>query len=237
MNTLALTIAFTGRAGRKTENWKQQHAANLAVGFIQQDTLTVRKANDRLHLSSTLRHRGNGFFQTFNPTLATSLRTQFLTEFNHKKNPFSDGREPPVEVSDFLAPATFTQSVGLTYEPAPWISQRLSLGGKEVLVADRNLRALYGLTPGDGFRYDAGLESTTELDRRLFEDVRVQSSLRLFAAFNRDSPDMLGENLLRLKFNKWFSLDFEFDALYDGDVTRALQVREVISLAASLKML
>lgn len=238
LNTLAFTTVLNGQATRKSRNWKQTHTADFALGFIQQDTLTIRKADDRLRLSSSLQYRGNGFFRTFNPTIAASLRTQFLAGFNYDENPFPDERSLPVEVSDFLAPATLTQSVGLTYEPGPWLSQRLSLGAKEVLVTDRALRGLYGLPSSDGLRYEAGVESTTELDREFFEDVHVQSSLRLFAAFNReDVPDMLWENLVSLKFNEWLSLDFELATLYDGDVTQALQVREAISLGASIKML
>lgn len=238
LNTLALTVALKGEATHKTRRWKQTHAADLAVGFIQQDTLTVRKANDRLHLSSALQYRGDGFFRTFSPTLAASLRTQFLAGYNYDDNPFSDERAFPVKVSDFLAPATFTQSVGLTYTPRPWLDQRLSVGAKEVLVNERHLRTLYALSPGDMVRYEAGLESTTELDRTFFEDVNVQSSLRLFAAFNReDAPDMIWENLVSLEFNTWLSLDFELTALYDSDVTQALQMREVVSLGASVEII
>lgn len=238
LNTLAFTTSLKGEAIHTTDSWKQSYTTDLAIGFVQQDTLTIRKASDRLHLTSTLQYRGDGFFRTFNPTVAMSLRTQFLTGFNYDQNPFGDDREPPVEVSDFLSPATFTQSLGLTYEPKPWIAQRLSLGAKEVLVVDKNLRVLYDLPSGDGLRYEAGLESTTELDRRFFEDVHVQSSLQLFAAFNREEvPDMRWENLISLEFNKWLSLDFELAALYDSDVTQALQVREVVSLGASVEML
>jgi hypothetical protein len=238
LNTLALTTALQGEATRKTETWQQTHKAQFTLGFIQQDTLAIRKADDRLLLSSTLQYRDAGFFQTFNPTLAVSLRTQFLGGHNYDENPFEDQRETPVEVSDLFSPATVAQSIGLTYEPKPWATQRLSLGAKQVLVTEPRLRTLYGLSPNDGLRYDAGLESTTEVDRRFFEDVRVQSSLQLFAAFNREGlPDMRWENLVSLEFNDWLSLDFELAALYNRDVTQALQVREAVSLGASVTML
>lgn len=237
LNTLALTATLDGQAVRKTRRWKQTHAADLALGFIQRDTLTVRKADDRLRLSSALQYQGNGFFHTFSPTLAASLRTQFLDGLNYDKNPFGDGRDPPVQVSGFLSPATLTQSVGLTYEPEPWIDQRLSLGAKQVLVAHEDLGVLYGLAPRENVRYEAGLESTTELDREVFDDMLVQSSLRLFASFNRESPDMVWENVVSLKFNEWISFDFELTTLYDSDVITALQVRETISLGASVKMI
>lgn len=238
LNTLAFTFSLNGKAVRETRRWKQTHTADLALGFIQRDTLTMRKADDRLNLSSALQYRGDGFFQTFSPTLAASLRTQFLAGFNYGKNPFPDDeRDPPVQVSGFLAPATFTQSVGLTYGPEPWIDQRLSLGAKQVLVADDDLGVLYGLARRENVRYQAGLESTTELDREVIEDMQVQSSLRLFAAFNRDTPDMVWENTVSLKFNEWISLDFELTTLYDSDVVSALQVREVISLGAAVEMI
>jgi len=43
--------------------------------------------------------------------------------------------------------------------------------------------------------------------------------------------------VVSLKFNEWISFDFELTTLYDSDVITALQVRETISLGASVEMI
>ena len=69
-------------------------------------------------------------------------RTQFTAGFNFEKNPLGDVRTPPVKVSDFMSPGTFTQSIGMTYQAKPWISQRVGIGGKETVVMIEKLRPL-----------------------------------------------------------------------------------------------
>ena len=63
----------------------------------------------------------------FTPTAAMEFRTQFAPGYDYTGNPFDDGRDPPVEVSEFLAPAYFTQSLGLSYDPESWFKSRLTL--------------------------------------------------------------------------------------------------------------
>lgn len=238
ISTLALTADVQGGLERSSDSWRQSHSTSLRLGFIQQDTLRLRKASDRLRFASALEYRGTGFFETFNPTLTASLRTQFAPSYNYDQDPFEEGREPPVETSDFLAPGTFTQTIGLTYDPVPWFTQRLSIGAKEVVVVERSLRTLYDVEADRLGRYEAGVESATEVDRELFERVRLQSSLELFAVFNRaDVPDMIWENLLVLEVNSWLSMDIELAMLYDRNISEALQVKEVVSVGASVEIL
>lgn len=235
VNTLAFAVQLDGDAVRTSESWEQKHDLRLGFGLVKQDTLEVRKAADEIRLNSSLQYKGNGFFRHFNPTVASGIRTQFAAGFNYKKNPFEDGRPPPVKVSDFFSPAVFTQSIGLTYDPARWFTQRLGFGGKETVVLIDRFRRLYGLDPDQPVEFELGLESRTELDREVFENVRVQSTLALFAAFNKpDMPDLLWENLIAMQVNSWLSVNFEVDTLYDRDISNLLQVKEVLALGISI---
>ncbi len=238
LSTLALTGHLRARADRVTSNWEHHYDVRLALGIIQQDTFTVRKAADQIHVTGVLEYRGSGFFKTFHPTIVADLRTQFISGFNYEEDPLGLGRTPPVEVSDFLAPGTLTQTVGLTYDGIPWITQRLSVGTKEVVVIDKALRPLYNVPSDRVVRYEAGVRSTTEIDKQLTERVHLSSSLGLFAAFNKANvPDLIWESLLALQFNEWLSVDLEVAALYDRDISKELQVKEVFSIGASVELL
>lgn len=235
INTLAVTTGLDAKARRTVGNWAQTHEARLAFGLVKQEQSEVRKADDLIRLSAALQYAGAGFFRTFNPTIAIAARSQFAAGFNYDKNPFTgDTRPPPVKVSDFFSPATFTQTVGLAYDPAPWFKQRFGLAAKETVVRIERLRPLYGVPSDRSVRMEVGMESKTEFDREVVENVRLKSSLGLFAAFNKpDLPDLIWENLVAMKVNAWLGVNLEFAALYDRDVSRALQMKEVLSVGVS----
>ena len=242
INTINATAGLTGAATGRSADWEQAYDLRLAFGLVKQDTLDFRKAADVIDLRGSLQYRGGGFFQTFNPIVALSARTQFAAGFNYDRNPFEDERGLPVKVADFFAPATFTQSLGLSYDPAPWFKQRLGLAAKETAVEIRRLRPLYGLDAGQPVRYEVGLESRTEVDREVFENVRLRSSLNLFASFNQTFtetrlPDVLWENLITMEVNAWLGVDFEFVTLYDRDLSQRLQLKEVLALTVSFAIL
>lgn len=237
VDVLALMADVQGEVERNGNSWGQSYATNLRLGFVRQDDSDLRKDGDRLRLSNSLRYRGRNFFATFNPTISTRLRTQFVAGYDYDEDPFDEGRDPPVKISSFLAPGTFTQTVGLTYESEFGFTQQLSIGAKEVVVVDRPLRTLYDVEADRMARYEAGLESTTEIDREIFERVYLQSTLEFFAAFNRDVPDMIWESLLVLEFNSWLSVDIELAMLYDRNISTALQIKEVVSVGASVEIL
>jgi len=143
-----------------------------------------------------------------------------------------------VKVSEFFSPGTFTQSLGLTYEPAPWFQQRLGVGAKQTIVALPRLRTLYGLTPDNLVRLQVGIEASTAVDVVIAENVRYISGLTLFAAFNQeDLPDMLWENQIRMSVNSFLDVRFEFTAYYDRDVSTALQMKEVLAVGVSFSIL
>ena len=237
-NTLASTLAFESKIVRKSKNWNQTHETKLAVGLIKQDTLDLRKATDEIRLRSSFEYSGDGLFHTIRPTIASDISTQFAAGFNYKKNPFKDRDELPAKVSDFLAPATFVQTVGLTYVNKDVFKHRFGFGAKETVVMEENIRELYKMADDQSVRVELGLESHTHFTKEVFENVRLKTSLGLFAAFNKsDLPDLLWENEVAMKVNKWLGVRVEFKALYDRDVSSMMQLRESLSLGVSYDLI
>jgi hypothetical protein len=236
VNALSMSSTLMGKASSVSNAWRQTHESRMAIGAIKQSGTELRKAEDVIRLGSSLQYHGQGFFRTFSPTLALTLRTQFWEGYNYDRNPIpgSDQR-PPVKVSDFFSPATLTESIGLTYKYGRWFTQRLGLGGKQTFVAIPRLRALHGVDPGSIARYQIGIESRTDVDREIFTNVHLKSTLGLFAAFNNpELPDMLWENSITMKVNSWLGVNFEFSAFYDRDVSPLIQIKEVLSVGVTV---
>lgn len=239
LNSLAAGAGLSGEATREGDLWKHAYELRAAISLVKQDTLAVRKATDQLRLSTNLQYLGDGWLGAWNPTVALMVRTQFAPGLAYDKIPDElNGTVTgplPVKVSDIFSPAVMTESVGLTFDRLDWITQRFGLAAKETVVMIERLRPLYGVALDDPVRWEAGLESRTELDREVFENVRVRSSLGLFAAFNNpDMPDLLWETVVNMKVNSWLSIDFQFDTLYDSDISDRFQIKETLALGISV---
>ena len=244
LDALAFTTGTTGSFKRLTGRFKQTHSARLAFGLVKQDTLQFRKATDVIRYAFELQYTGTGVFQ---PTFATDIRTQFAPGYDYDP----DSTTTPslaafivpgerLKVSDFFAPATWTQSVGITYDPDSWYTARLGFATKETIVLVDRLRPVYGNAPDEAVRVQAGLEFLAEAERELFENVLLTSRLSLFEAFNQiDSaaPDLVFENLITLKVNDWLNTNIEFVTLYDKDTIDELQLKEVISVGIAIALL
>jgi len=238
-NSLAFTASLGGAAEKKGEHWAQAHEMRLMFGIVDQANQELRKAEDQIRLSTNLQYLGEDFFRVFNPTAALNLRTQFASGFDYDSNPYEeDAQDPPVETSAFLAPAFITESLGLTYDPAEWMAVRLGAASKQTVVVEDDFRELYGVSPDELARVEAGAELASSIDYSFSENIQYRSQLDVFLSFNQldTPPDVLWENRINLKVNSWLSTDLEFVALYNKSTTDAIQLREAISLGISFSL-
>lgn len=232
VNTVAITLGSEGTAEKIGATWHQKYSLRLSFGLVRQDTLDFRKAEDLIRLRSTFQYSaGEGMLATFQPTVAFGFRSQFAPGQNFDKDPTGAGRKPPVKVSDFFSPATLTQTIGLTWDPSPVFTQRLGVSAKETIVMIERLRPLYSVSRDKSVRAELGIEAFSDFEKEILTNVHYKSTLGLFAAFNKaESPDMLWENALAMKVNSWLGVNVEWTFLFDADVSKEVQLKEVFSI-------
>ena len=208
VNSLAISVGIDGRASKKSEKFKQIHEIKLGLGGISQDNAELRKSADIIALSTVFQYGApTGFLRQWQPTFAASVLTQFLEGLNYKV-------EGNPKVSDFFSPAYITQSIGLTREIRPWLRQRFGVAGKQTVVTIDSLRTRYGNDVDETVRLEGGLESVTELEKKIAENVYYKSSLAIFAGFSDfGSPDVNWGNLITMKVNSWLNVNFELVTL------------------------
>ncbi len=234
VSSVALTSSLDGTFKRATPTWRVSHTIHLVLGTVQQDTLDFRKSDDQIRYQGSLEFKGT---KAFRPTISLGVETQFLPGFNYKKNPFGDQRPLPVKVSDVFSPAYFTQGLGVTYVPK-WLSVRFGLGAKETVVLIERLRSLYGVRPTRPIRFELGVESRVEFERDVATNVHWKSSAAFFAAFNKpELPDAVWRNEIRMRINSWLTTRIEAEMLYDRDLSRKVQLREVLALSVVFHLL
>ncbi|MEM6336442.1 MAG: DUF3078 domain-containing protein [Bacteroidota bacterium] len=240
LNALSAFAGFEVNSKRRQEHILTKYDVRLRIGLVKQDTLDVRKSEDILLATGSHQLVGDaeGPFATLQPIIAYGIRTQFAPGFNFKRNPYDDGRPLPVRVSGFFAPAELTQSLGLTYDPNSWYTQRLGLGSKITVVSERRYRPLYAMRPNQPIRFEVGIESVSEMNKEVVENVTYKGTLRLFASFNRpDTPDLLMENFINMKVNEWLSVTGELVLLYDRDQRAELQMRQSLSVGIAYRII
>ena len=231
LSSFALTTGLVGSARQEEREYIQQHVIRLGFGLVKQDSLAVRKAEDIIDLQSAFSLERKGLFAVLKPTLAVRFRSQFAEGFDH-------GKHDTKKVSAFLAPATFQQSLGLSYQASEFVRQRVGLSAKQTVVTIQALRERYGVDPGRYMRQEAGLESYTEFAGTLAKNVDFASKLLLFASVNQPGrPDALLETLVTLRVNQWLQVKFEHVVLYDADIRRAVQMKEVLSVGFSVRFI
>ena len=232
LSTLAFAVSLDGATEHIEDRWAQAYDMRLAIGYINQEGREIRKSEDRIRLQANLQYNGDDFFRRFSPTIAADLRTQFASGFDYSE-------DPPVETSAFFAPATLTQSLGLTYDPYESLSLRLGVASKQTIVTEEDFRAFYGVDEDNLTRAEVGGQFFAALDQRLSENIRYQSQLDAFLAVNQleNPPDVVWENVVNMEVNNWITTDLEFVALFDKDTTDAIQLKEVISVGVSLTIL
>ncbi len=226
INSLSGTLGLDGKAQKTQETLKQTHEFRLGLGGISQNDEELRKAEDIISASTTWEYLGQGFFADWHPTFSASLLTQFLDGFDYST-------DTKTRVSGLFSPGYLTQSVGLTRQITPFLSQRFGVAVKETFVTEEGLRERYGNALDETVRVEAGLESRTDFEKELAENITYKSSLGIFAGFqDLENPDINWSNLISMKVNDWLNVNFEWVALYDADITTKLQLREGLSVGA-----
>ncbi|CAN5629931.1 hypothetical protein BH23BAC4_BH23BAC4_12970 [soil metagenome] len=239
VNTLAVTLGADGRFERVRGRFLHRHESRLAYGQIRQDTLGFRKATDLIRYGYELVTNGD---LRWRPTLALTARTQFTAGFDYDPTPSDyDFDDPgfvaplpgqPFKISDFLAPGVFTQSIGLGYNTGQGFRTRFGIGLKETVVAIPRLRLIHGNAADQAVRVELGLDALADFRRQLTDALELHSRLTGFYGLGTldTPPDMAFENRLILSIAPLLNANLEVAMLFDRDVSRRLQVKEVLSV-------
>jgi len=225
-NALAYTMSATGQAADEEEGSNWTNTYKFAFGQTRLGEQGLRKTDDMIDLSTVYTYKIGG---AINPYAGATLKTQFAKGFAYN----ADGTS--AEISKFFDPAYLTQGVGASYQPAKEVTTRLGIGLREILTSDFNQYADDPATPEiEKTTVDGGIESVTNVDWHLEENILLASQLQLFDAFKRMDELIVRGNLsLTGKVNKYISAIFSLEVVNEKRVSPRTQVKESIALGLS----
>jgi hypothetical protein len=220
--------ALNLRQGRST--W--DNGFDIALGFQNATSFgKFRKIDDRIDITTKYGYQisNKGYLG-----ILANFNSQVLAGYDYSIN-------PNPKISSFLTPGKILLSPGFDFKPTSSFSLYFSpLTIRWVL---KNNPAFFnvlkfGVDSAQKVNTELGAFFTAKSKLKLARWATFNSRLDLFSNYERkpQNVDLLMNNLLTLKFNKYLSTNLSLDMIYDDDVIKRLQVKEILGIGLILKL-
>lgn len=226
-NSISGIISGKASTRYKKEKWNWNSTINLRYGLNKQEENGVKKTEDVIELNSNLVLQQDSISNWF-----YSARLSFNTQFaNGYKYPNRD--EP---ISKFLAPGYMFFGFGMEYgrhiERFSFYASPFTLKTTFVMDSDLANRGSFGVNPaiydmqgnmvkaGSNVKQEIGILITNHFEEQLFENIKLNSLLRLYTDYVNSfgNIDVEWELNLDMKVNKFVKATLGSHLRYDNDI-------------------
>jgi hypothetical protein len=207
INSIVQAFAFY-----KKNKVSWDNTLNAQYGIVSATSIGTRKNDDRIDVLSKLGYSLDK--SKWSVTLLGNIRTQFTEGFDYSTT-------PAIRNSDFFAPAFLLISPGINYKPVNGIDIFVSpVTSRWIIVNQVALRELYKIPINTNSINEIGAFASIQVKRDIAKNVNYVSRLDLFSNYKRDpqNVDVFWTNVFNMKVNKYISVTYNFDLIYDHDV-------------------
>ncbi|MBP8976472.1 MAG: DUF3078 domain-containing protein [Bacteroidetes bacterium] len=229
-NSLAYALFLEGKSefAHDSINWTNSY--KFGYGQARLSTLGLRKTDDIINFESVFIYKLGAYI---NPYASVSLRTQFTEGVVYE----SDGRTVPV--SNFFDPGYLVQAIGVGYQPISEIKTRLGMAMREIVTKNY---VSYSDDPStskvEKVRVDGGVESVTDVNWKVMENIIFTSKLEIFAPIKHlKQATLRSDNTLSAKANKYVSINLNVLLLNDPQIQARTQIKETLALGISFTLI
>jgi hypothetical protein len=155
-----------------------------------------------------------------------------------------NGGEDARKISDFLAPAFLTTSIGFEYVPNDVFNLRLSPFSPRITFVNdttliNNVPANYGVERGETIRYEwLALQVQAELNKDLTENINLQARYILYANYQNLAPEQIDHRIdatLTAKLTSFINLNLSTIMIYDFDQINEVQFSQLLGIGILLQ--
>ena len=148
---------------------------------------------------------------------------------------------PSLKYQTFLRPGKIILSPGMNYKTASRFSFFISpVALRWVLKMDEDFYnvAKFGVDSAKKSNKEFGAYVTVTYKADISKWATYTGRFDLYSNYlrNPQNVDLLMNNLLTMKFNKFFATNLSLDLIYDDDVKKRLQVKEVLGVGLTVKL-
>ncbi|MDB5106799.1 MAG: hypothetical protein JWP91_4488 [Fibrobacteres bacterium] len=206
------------------EQYTWETKAEAIYGRTKLGSLASRKSSDQFDFETVYTRL---LKIHVNPFASASAQSQFFPGYSYDAT-----ANTRTKISDYFNPAYFMETVGLGVEPIKNLKERLGATMKQT-VGSYGFQEK-GVRTGEDFKQEYGVSSTTEYERALMENILAATRLDVFVNFKGvENIDGRWANKITAKVNKWVNANFEYELLYDSDLSLDTQTREALSVGIS----
>jgi len=211
-NALGGNIYLNGSLTHKKNHWLWQNTLVLNYGLSKTKSQGTTKAADEINFATQIGYTtDNRWFYT----AMGNFQTQFAKGYNYPEKSYY--------ISNILAPAYSTVSLGAEFRPKPNYSLYLSpIAGKMTFVRDDSLSTAgaFGVDPGKKFKAEVGMYFKARAEQKIMENVDVISTVDFFNAYSSEfgNIDVNWDLLISMKINKFLSATLNTTLKYDNDI-------------------
>lgn len=226
--TTILNYNLNHRKGRITWN----NYLDIALGFQNASSFgQFRKVDDRIDITSKY---GYQFSKKWYTALLANFNSQALVGYNYTDT-FN------TKISNLLSPGKILLSAGIDFRPDNSFSFFISpLTARFILKTDQDFYAAekFGVPPFRKSYTELGAFSTAKYTKKINKWAFYTGRLDLFSNYKRNpkNVDIFFTNLLTLKFNKWLATNISVDLVYDDDVLKKTQLKEILGIGLTVKI-
>ena len=229
-NTLALQFDLGGKLVYNSDKDVWTNTGKIAFGNSKIGEAETKKTIDELRVESILTYLW-GFMA--NPYLALKGETQLAPGYIYDEN-------SNTQVSGFLDPGYFTQSIGFQYSPTKEISIRLGAAVKETITKD--FPAPYADDPEteeiETTKIEPGMEAVCSFSKKINENTLINSTIDLFNNFTSvDATDVRWDTDIRTQITKYINVKFSVKLFYDKEISTKRQLNQSLLLGVSYTLL
>jgi len=236
VNSFGFNAFLNAKANYKKKKKSWTNEMDLLFGMVNNDGQGFRKTLDRIYLDTKY---GYDFNEKWGLFTALNFSSQFAEGFKYEKD--ASGVEQSSVISDFLAPAFITGSLGFEYSPDESFKLRLAPIASRLTVVQNSERYLavdsiapYGVNVGESVRIEAlAFQMLAEYSKDIAENLNLKWRYLFFANYQTLEMKTIDHRLdinLTAKVNKFVNVSLGGILLYDFDQDSGVQLSQAFSL-------
>ncbi|MEZ4944828.1 MAG: DUF3078 domain-containing protein [Cyclobacteriaceae bacterium] len=236
VNSFGFNAFLNTKINYKKEKKSWTNEVDLLYGMVNNDGQGFRKTLDRIYLDTKY---GYDFNENWGLFTALNFSSQFAEGFKYEED--VNGVEQGRLISNFLAPAFITGSLGFEYSPDESFKLRLAPIASRLTIVQNSRRYLavdsvapYGVKVGETLRVEAlAFQMLAEYNKDIAENLNLKWRYLFFANYQTLEAKTIDHRLdmnITAQVNKFINVSLGGILLYDFDQDSGVQLSQAFSL-------
>ncbi len=239
-NSFAYTLKGEFGLNYKNDVWGVKNSLKASFGRTKLGDKGNRTTDNDLYLESVFSYQ---IGWDVDPFFSNSIRSAITSGYEYKNN-------DKHLIADFFDPGYLTQSIGFTYSRLEAFQTRIGIAFQETFASTDSIAQRYIKTNKisekeykpieliDYSHFETGIESVTDANFDVAENVNYKGQLRLFTRFeNIDIWDVRFDNTITAKVNSWLNVNLTYLVIHEISQTLRTQSKEALQIGITYKFI